>query len=124
MKSRFTIPLGNPSSPLTPVDFAPTPIQRKAVTRPQVVTYLNSHPATARHAAKTRLMKQLGSGLHTQGFLTAPPIRKTDPYFLLLLAERELHEGHNEQAEYLVESAYVAYDQRIEPCSYKIRPVV
>lgn len=114
MKSRFTIPPGNPSSPLRPVDFAPKPIHGKAVPRPQVVTYLNSHPA-ARQALETRLMKQLGSGLHAQGFVTSPPVRQIDPYFLLLLADQEFHEGHEQQAMYLVEAAYVAYDQQSEP---------
>jgi hypothetical protein len=123
MKSRFKLPPGSPPSSLKPIDFAPAPIGGEAITRPQVVTYLNSHPAATKLAAMTRLMKRLGSGRFAQGFLKTPPIRQSDPFILLLLADQELDGGRKEQARYLIEAAYEAYDQQKEPCVYTIYPV-
>jgi len=123
MNSRFEIPPGNPPSPRRPVGFVPAPIRGKTVTRPQLVTYLNNQAAAAKHTELTRLKKQLGSGRWPPGFVKAPSIRKTDPYLLILLADQELREGRKEQARYLVEAGYEAYDQQYEPCVYRIHPV-
>jgi hypothetical protein len=57
-------------------------------------------------------MQRLGSGQVAQGFLRGPPIGKSDPYLLLLLADQELDAGREEQAGYLVEAAYEAYDEQ------------
>ena len=66
---------------------------------------------------------RLDSGRFAQGFPKTSPIRQSDPFILLLLAEQELNEGRKEQAMYLVEAAYEAYDQPREAHVYRIRPV-
>ncbi len=38
-------------------------------------------------------------------------VQDSDPYLLVLLADQEFHDQRPEQAESLIEAAYVAYDQ-------------
>lgn len=122
MKSRFQLPPGSPALPPKLVHFVSAPVSGDAITRPQVVTYLNSHATATKRAALKRLMQRLGSGRVAQGFLKTPPIRKSDPHILLLLADQELEEGREEQARYLIEVAYEFYDQYNKSCVYRIRP--
>jgi hypothetical protein len=114
MKSPRNIPPDSPPSPLRPVDFASTPTSKRAATRPGVVTYLHSHTAATRQAALTKLMKRLDSNRFAQRSLKPPSGKKIDPYNLVLLADQELGEGREEQARYLIEAAYGAYDQQNE----------
>jgi hypothetical protein len=123
MKRRFRVQPGGPPSPLEPVGFLSAPLRREAVTPFQVVSYKNSHLAPAKHADLKKLMQRLTSAAFAQGVLKGLPIRKSDPYILLLLAEQELEDGREEQAIYLVEAAYEGYDQRNESCVYGLRPV-
>lgn len=99
------------------------PIRGKGVTRPQVVMDLNSHGMETKHASLTRLMKRLGSGRFARAFFKAPPMKKSDPYLLLLLADQELDEGREEQARYLVEAAYEVFDRQKESRVYRLYPV-
>src|ERR1700742_3153233 len=101
MKLRSQPQPGGPPAPLQPVGFVSAPNRGQAVTRFQVVTCQNSHIAPAKRAATKRLMQRLGSVWCAQGFLKSLPIRKSDPYVLLLLAEQELNEGREEQATHL-----------------------
>jgi hypothetical protein len=123
MKPRSRLPPNSSPSPVNPVGFVPAPIRDGAVTRPQVVMYLNSHGVETKHASLTRLMKRLGSGRFARAFFKTPATKKNDPYLLLLLADQELDEGREEQARYLVEAAYEAFDQQKESGVYRLHPI-
>jgi hypothetical protein len=100
--------------PVRPAGLLSAPIGSEDASRNQVVTYLNSHAAATKRATPKRLMQRFGSGRVAQGFLRGPPVRKSDPYLLLLLADQEFDQGREKQAGYLVEAAYKAYDQQNE----------
>jgi hypothetical protein len=123
MKPRSRLPPASSPSPIGPVGIVPAPIHGNTVARSPAVIYLNSHRVKAKHASLTRLIKRLGSGWFAKAFFKAPPIKKNDPYLLLLLAEQELDEGREEQAKYLVEAAYEAFDQRKESRVYRLHLV-
>jgi hypothetical protein len=123
MKPRSRLPPASSPLPVSPVGIAPAPIRGDAVARSPVVMHLNSHGVKTKHASLTKLMKCLGSGRFAQAFFKAPSIKKNDPYLLLLLAEQELDEGREEQARYLVEAAYEAFDQQKESRVYRLYPV-
>jgi hypothetical protein len=90
--------------------------------RPQAVIPLNEPAAEAKYTVLTGLMKRLGSGRFARALFKAPPVTENDPYLLILLADQELDEGREEQARYLVEAAYEAFDQRSNICVFRIRP--
>jgi hypothetical protein len=123
MKTRSRLPPGSSPSPVSSIGFVATPIRGNAVTRPQVVMHLNKDGVKTKHASLTRLVKRLGSARFAQVFFKAPPTKKNDPYLLLLLAEQELDEGREEQARYLIEAAYEAFDRQKESRVYKLYPV-
>ena len=93
MKSRFQLPPGSPALPPKLVHFVSAPVSGDAITRPQVVTYLNSHATATKRAALKRLMQRLGSGRVAQGFLKTPPIRKSDPIFFFYSPIRNSKKG-------------------------------
>jgi hypothetical protein len=82
--------------------------------RLQGMTYLNDLAATPKPATLTGLMKRLGSGRFVRRLFKVPPAPERDPYLLVLLADQEFGEGHEEQAVYLIEAVYRAFDRQRE----------
>jgi hypothetical protein len=89
---------------------------------PQSVIYLFSAVPSKSDCRFTHLVKRFGSERIPRALGNAPPIPETDPYLLLLLADQEMTEGREEQARYLVESAYDAFDRKAEANVYTLHP--
>ena len=86
----------------------------------QAVMHLHNPARETKHTVLTGLMKRLGSSLFSRNHAKAPPVADSDPYALILLADQEFGEGRNEQARYLVEAAYEAFDQQAKCTIYRI----
>jgi hypothetical protein len=80
----------------------------------QGVTYLNNLAAAPKPTTLTGLMKRLGSGRLVRRFFKARAVTERDPYLLVLLADQEFSEGHEEQAVNLIEAVYRAFDRQRE----------
>ena len=90
--------------------------------RPQAVIHLNEAIAETKYTVLTGLMKRLSSGRFARALFKAPSVTENDPYVLVLLADQELDEGREEQARYLVEAAYEAFDQKSNICVFRLNP--
>jgi hypothetical protein len=90
--------------------------------RHQTVIPLREPVAETKYMALTGLMKRFGSGLFARTLVKSPPITESDPYLLVLLADQELGEGREEQAIYLVDAAYEAFDQKSNVYIFRMQP--
>ena len=90
--------------------------------RLQAVVNLNEPVTETKYTVLTGLMKRFSSGRFTRALFKVPTVTENDPYLLILLADQELDEGREEQARYLVEAAYEAFDQRSNICIFRIQP--
>jgi hypothetical protein len=66
------------------------------------------------------LLKYLRRGRIGRVFLKPVPKADTNPYLLLLLADQELNDGREEQARYLIESAYEFFDRKARANVYPL----
>jgi hypothetical protein len=46
--------------------------------------------------------------------------RPNDPFLFILLADQELVDGREQQARYLVEAAYEAFDRKSDPGPFQL----
>jgi hypothetical protein len=90
--------------------------------RHQAVIPLREPVAETKYTVLTGFMKRFGSGRFGRALFKPPPITENDPYLLILLADQELGEGREEQARYLVEAAYEAFDQKSNICIFRMQP--
>ena len=90
----------------------------------QAVVRLSHTVWETKYTILTGLMKRLGSGRFARGLFRKPPNTDNDPYLLILLAEQEFGEGREEQASYLLEAAYKAFDRTAKSNVYRLRPAV
>jgi hypothetical protein len=79
---------------------------------PHPVFQLVRPAATTKDRPFSGLMKCLGARRFTRAPPGPAPQMDADPYFLLLLADQELIDGREEQAQYLIESVYEIFDQK------------
>ncbi len=86
----------------------------------QPVIHLFASSKTTRTGRVKGLMKNLDSGRPAR--TSAKPARTVseDPYLLLLLADQELSNGREEQASYLIDSAYEVFDRRAAAAVYQL----
>jgi hypothetical protein len=88
------------------------PNRGEAIMRPSTMIYLKTPVVGTKHTVLTGFMKRLGSSRLARAFFKTKSVLKNDPYLLILLANQEFDEGRKEQAIYLIEAAYEAFDQR------------
>jgi hypothetical protein len=90
--------------------------------RHQAVIPLREPVAETKYTVLTGLMKRFGSGRFARALLKPPQTTENDPYLLILLADQELVGGREEQARYLVEAAYEAFDQKSNVYIFRMQP--
>jgi hypothetical protein len=78
--------------------------------RQKTVIYLKNAVERPKQTVLTALMNRLGSSRFSRTPCTQHPTARTDPYLLILLAAQEFEEGREQQAKYLIEAAYDAFD--------------
>lgn len=77
--------------------------------------HLVEDAAGIRPKAITELVSRIGRSRFRLAFSNAIKVKLNDPYLLILLADQELVDGREQQARYLVEAAYEAFDRNAEP---------
>jgi hypothetical protein len=112
MKSRFQI-----STCKSFVNRQPARLQVQAdpgesTTHSHEVIYLNGRVTENDHNVLTRLWKRLGAIRFAQALFKSGPFLDVDPYLLVLLADQAFNAGREEQAIFLVDTAYEVYDRQ------------
>ena len=88
----------------------------------QVVMHLHNHVGATGHTVLTGVMKRRGSSQPVRNHAKVPSTADNNPFVLVLLADQEFSEGREEQAIFLLDAAYKAFDKKAKTAIYRRHP--